>query len=315
MISVRKEVLEDIIANNKVLIDKKIETRKKRLKHKLWLSPSPISDPDEIKYLDLLVQDYEKIVFANPDKLDYYKDEFDKIITGTRMILNHKPFKDKVVEYMGYKTLRNSFYPKFFDQIGIKTCIYCNSQSAISVRKSNGKITARFEVDHYYPKSHYPCLSTSFFNLYPSCGECNGRKSKNLVEFKLYTADPKETNSSVFSFELDKASLVKYKVNGNQENLKIRFIEPLNTGFNKSFAITGIYNTQKDLTEELVIKSMIYTEKYKESLRTSFKKLYKHKVGMSNRLIIGNYTDIKDIHKRPMAKFTQDISRQLGLID
>jgi hypothetical protein len=31
-------------------------------------------------------------------------------------------------------------------------------------------------------------------------------------------------------------------------------------------------------------------------------------------MIIGNYIDKEDIHKRPLAKFTQDIAREAGLI-
>ena len=35
---------------------------------------------------------------------------------------------------------------------------------------------------------------------------------------------------------------------------------------------------------------------------------------MAERLLVGNYTRSKDIHKRPMTKFTQDIAKQLKLI-
>jgi hypothetical protein len=33
-----------------------------------------------------------------------------------------------------------------------------------------------------------------------------------------------------------------------------------------------------------------------------------------DRLLIGNYMDETDIHKRPMSKFMQDIAQQLGII-
>jgi len=35
---------------------------------------------------------------------------------------------------------------------------------------------------------------------------------------------------------------------------------------------------------------------------------------MFERFLIGNYTEPKEIHKRPMAKFQQDIAEQLGLL-
>ena len=64
----------------------------------------------------------------------------------------------------------------------------------------------------------------------------------------------------------------------------------------------------------IVLKSIIYKETYLKSLRNSFKKLYPDKIPMAERLLVGNYNNVKDIHKRPMAKFTQDIAKQLKLI-
>jgi len=34
---------------------------------------------------------------------------------------------------------------------------------------------------------------------------------------------------------------------------------------------------------------------------------------ISNRLIVGNYVEPENIHKRPMAKFMQDLANQLEL--
>lgn len=59
---------------------------------------------------------------------------------------------------------------------------------------------------------------------------------------------------------------------------------------------------------------MIYNKAYTDSLKEGLKKLYKNKAPMLERLLIGNYVDEKDIHKRPMAKFVQDIAKQLKLI-
>ena len=104
----------------------------------------------------------------------------------------------------------------------------------------------------------------------------------------------------------------------NEESLKIGFLSTdghrvLSKDHDKNFCITGIYNTQKDIVAELIQKKEIYTESYKQHLANQFKALFKDK-SVINRLIIGNYDSIEDIHKRPMAKFTQDIARQLHLI-
>lgn len=83
---------------------------------------------------------------------------------------------------------------------------------------------------------------------------------------------------------------------------------------NDTFAIESIYKTQLDIAEELVLKSMIYNKQCTESLRISLAKLYRDKAPMLERLLVGNYINETDIHKRPVSKFTQDIARQLKLI-
>ena len=36
---------------------------------------------------------------------------------------------------------------------------------------------------------------------------------------------------------------------------------------------------------------------------------------MIKRFILGNYTEEQEIHKRPFAKFMQDIGKEVGLIE
>jgi len=99
-------------------------------------------------------------------------------------------------------------------------------------------------------------------------------------------------------------------------NLQISF-DDNDSGLNKVLAIEGIYQTQNDIVAELIIKSEIYNETYRKSLEKSFQKLYGNgKMNINfNRIIIGNYVESNEIHKRPMSKFMQDIARQLDIID
>lgn len=78
------------------------------------------------------------------------------------------------------------------------------------------------------------------------------------------------------------------------------------------FDVQGIYDTQKDIVEELITKSEIYTKSYKESLINSFGEILNN-TNISNRIITGNHMEPENIHKRPMARFMQDLAHQLGL--
>ena len=81
----------------------------------------------------------------------------------------------------------------------------------------------------------------------------------------------------------------------------------------KMFCIQGIYETQKDIIEELIHKKEAYTELYKKDLVDQYEKLFPDKSRI-NRLLIGNYDKPEEIHKRPMSKFTQDIWEDLNMI-
>ncbi|MEN4759883.1 HNH endonuclease [Chryseobacterium sp. C39-AII1] len=258
------------------------------------------------KYIEYLLSKYDEIIYAKPSLLLTFELEFEKIIPKQSIT---KKFKDALLNAMDYDGWRDNFYPKYFHEIGIKACVYCNSQLAIVSNKTNN----HFEIDHYKSKDKLPCFSTSFYNLYPVCGSCNRKKLNKEVLFDLYIDSNK--NKSDFSFEIEKSSLANFLISNNSQDLKIVFGEqdPSKSKFNETFKIEGIYETQKDIAEELIIKSKIYTEKYKQSLITSFDQLYK-KGSIGSRIIIGNYIEENEIHNRPLAKFTQDIAIQVGLL-
>lgn len=286
----------------------------------------------ESDYLSLLIKDLDKIIIATPDEIAVYIRLFGIVpksvaIKGKR---GRKPksFKDKILAALAYKFLRSSFYPKYFSKIGIKSCVYCNSQLAVSIdsvdftkSKTPILIKAKFQVDHYHSKNDYPGLSISLFNLYPVCGSCNIAKSSNPVDFVLYSNDLKKRTVSDYRFELAKGCVAKYLVSKKIEHLKINFIDPkkldplklVKGSFQDTFDIQGIYDTQIDLIEELIWKAEAYNKTYKKILIKSFSKLFTN-ASLSNRILIGNYHESTMIHKRPMAKLTQDIARQLNLI-
>jgi len=58
---------------------------------------------------------------------------------------------------------------------------------------------------------------------------------------------------------------------------------------------------------------LAYNTAYRNDLINTFGK---HRINnqLIDRIIIGNYTESHEIHKRPMAKFMQDIGKEVGLI-
>lgn len=322
MIAINTQVLEKLIQERKLVIDQAIAKRKAAIKKMLDLAkkgkgksvPKSLL-PAQITYLEYLHHHFREIVFANCKSLDKFKAHFDGIISDTQMGQStHKEFREELLKKMGYDRLRDSLYPELFSETGIRVCIYCNAQYALTVKNIKGKSVAKFQVDHHLPKAKYPCFSISFYNLYPVCGSCNLSKSDGKVIFNLYSDSYADYSRSGFRFALDKASLVKYRVNGQNVRLKVKIEEPDGCGVVDKFSLEGIYEHHRDIAEELVLKSMVYNQAYKDTLKASFDGLYKDKMPMFERLLTGNYTEEMDLHKRPLAKFTQDIAKQLKLI-
>lgn len=277
--------------------------------------------PVELTYINHLIADVHTIIKAKPLELIEYDDKFP--ILDTRNNKREKQFSDWILKALDYEGMRSDFFPGYFQNIGIKACVYCNAQLTVSIdsyvklkRKVRKDVKAKFQVDHYRPKSQHPCYSIALYNLYPVCGSCNNSKSDKAIQFELYQVKAVKADLD-YSFQIDHASRIKFLQSFDIDDLKFTFIEPAYPAgvetFESTFDIAGIYNTQKDLIGELILKALIYTPKYKQSLVKEFPKIFTD-ASLGNRLIVGNYVDKEDIHKRPMSKFVQEIAKQIGLI-
>ncbi len=321
MIAIPIDTVENIIK----LFDSDIKRQKTNIKVAL----TALSKDGTIRglnklYVIKLLSLSENIITAKPSTLLRYKNQFNAIITPENMKMKSREnFRKKLLKALGYSQRRSDFYPKYFHKIGIKACIYCNSQLTVAIEKEKKLKTktsfiykAKFQVDHFLPKSHFPCFSVSLFNLYPVCSSCNNSKSINEVDFQLYLPSTKDFTSKL-NFKLERGSMAQYLLNRKLDNIKFTFeepnVKPPLKRFQDAFDIKGIYDTQKDLIEELILKGEVYTSDYKGVLKKKFPKLFTTP-DIINRILIGNYTSDADIHKRPMAKFTLDIAKQVGLI-
>lgn len=302
---IQTSLLSDIEEHRKLALAKLKSLRKSRVK---------LSVAEEI-YLDKIITLFEtiNILISTPEEIKQHKINIGLLPPSSRG-KKLKPLKKLIIEKLNYTYLRKTFYPNYFSNIGIKACVYCNSALTVSVEESHGKFSARFDVDHFEPKDDFPYLSIFLFNLYPACASCNRRKSVSTgLNYKLYSDDLLETKESKYSFKLDTGSKSQYLLTKDVNSLSFRFAPDWNP-FQLIFKIEELYSTQKDLIEELIVKQQMYDQYNIKSLQNSFSKLKLHPE-LYLRTLLGNYTKQTDIHKRPIAKFMQDIGRDLGIID
>lgn len=225
----------------------------------------------------------------------------------------YRPLKDIINDQLQYPMVRKWIFPEYASKIGFKTCVYCNSQYAVTDEHERGY----YQLDHWLPQSKYPYLSICFFNLYPCCGSCNRMKNDDDENnYACIYAEKESEEREVYRFTIETGSLARYILTHDVNQLKIDF-DPADetdviTPLKDKMHIDDLYQQFKDTAEDVVWKRMAYDRGYKEALckaRLDF---------ISNqdvkRFILGMYDGPEDVHKRPLTKLIQDVAKQLGVI-
>ncbi len=273
------------------------------------------------QYLNNIIVHYDELLDLKPSKFEtYFRNYFNvgkDILTDKKWIKlsgREISFSDTVVKLMRYEDVRNKEIIPYLEELGIRTCVYCNSQYTPAVHVKKGHLLGGFELDHNWPKSEFPFLCTSFFNLYPVCSNCNKWKSEKKAKFVLYTDDYNQLEP--FKFYLEKGSLIKYMLYQNPDVLDIVFDSTdadLLKNHKELFHTDKYYKAFRDVAEELVWKSKTRNDVYKQQLIQSFKKLFPRRKSDINRFLYGFYSCPRDIHQRPLTKLQQDIAKQLKI--
>lgn len=229
-------------------------------------------------------------------------------------------FGKKITWAFRYTEFREFELVKLAGNLNIKACLYCNSQYTLVVKKGNSKV-AKLQFDHFFPKSPYPYLSISLYNLIPSCASCNHSKSDTFYKLNELTHPYFEDFHSLFNFAIPTKSHIKLLMG---KDVPVNELEPSIAlpvlleveNYDKEFHLTGIYQRHTDIVKEIYEKAYAYKEGGKEALlklEKNGKKIFNDEKQIQ-RMLLANYTIDVDINKRPLTKFMQDMARNSGLI-
>lgn len=288
----------------------------KNPKTRLTKLVSKLQNVKQKQYVQLILDKWDNLIVLEPSAFNPIILEFEAIIPTVQIgaiKIGDRKLYDIIVEAMEYKYVQESIYPDFMKQLGLKTCIYCNAQFAF-MSKYNHSIFSNYQLDHWKPKSKYPYLCTTFFNLQPCCAHCNQLKSNKDALFNLYTNQADKLFP--MNFNVLHISIARYLCTHKSDDLKIIYeceTKKLKANQEKLFHITTQYQAHKDVAEEMIWKKEIYNSTFLKIYQEMFKKLG-FSAGLFNRFIIGYYDKLEDIHKRPLSLLTQSIAKQLKLI-
>ena len=253
---------------------------------------------DELKIPDKL----NAILFYKPKEIEENKAHF-------AIIKKYDKLKTAIEDAFYYKEFRKRELVELAKMLNVKVCPYCNMQYTLYAEEKDGEETedelAKFQFDHFISKTDYPMFSMSLYNLIPSCAVCNhGKRDGELpVELnpyyndihKLFHFEVKDQLDLLLSKKVDRVDIKTESTKGNEQIV--------NT-YNNIFHISTLYSRHKDIVQEIYDKAYIASsaENLARLLKTDKKRL--------SELWYGTYLDEKDIEKRPLTKFIQDIKKQ-----
>ena len=292
-----------------------------KLKELIKKIPNNTTTLPYISYVKKIIKDWKKLIVLLPSDFDKTYSEFNEILDSSNLsekLFGEKKscFHEEVVKAMKYNHVQKTIYPQIMQKLKIKACTYCNAQYAFAIQ--NGKDNyINYEIDHWKPKAIYPFLSTSFFNLQPCCSSCNRKKKTKTALFHLYTENEND-DLNPMHFSISPEGEILYLVTHDFNNLKILFDCKSNNDLWENeenlFQISTLYQAHHDMVEELIWKKYIYNDTFKQIYYHDFKSLQLTESDFK-RFIVGNYTDLIDVHKRPLSQMVYDISKDLGLIN
>ncbi|WP_430613180.1 HNH endonuclease [Flavobacterium sp. JP2137] len=310
--------LNDVAANNhfKALKDCLQNRIKKILKNGVVKSKTKYLPNNDLKiYLNYLLIDdnLKQLIIARPESIteiiSFTKNRYGSFLTKnhpSNIILNNLFVKSC------YDDTKVFSKHDFIKTIDIDTCPYCN-RSYIYYLSKNKEIKP--EIDHFFPKSKYPFLAMSFYNLIPSCQTCNGFGGKEEKDpLKEDLINPYLLKSSDFSFTFEPISSRIISTLLDKNSIKVKIIKNI-PGHLDVFKLKELYELHSDHVVELIFKSKIkYSDTYRAYLEKYKDKGLEFSDNEIDRMILGNYATEEEIHKRPLTKLYQDIGKELGLI-
>lgn len=283
--------------------------------------------------INYIAENFEAIITEEPQKHQKRIDEFVKL-GHHQKVYDQKAnkltkFGNEINDIFNYKGFRKSKKALWISQqLNIKTCVYCNTQYALTVRH-NKQTKMLFHLDHFFPKSVYPWLSLSLYNLIPCCASCNMSKSDNPYRLTENIHPYVDCLDNIAKYEADKKSLTDFllDINKNEHQIQLNLIlrnayifdraaQIKLENYNNDFKTKTQYKQFNDVVAETYLKALYHNKHRRKELIQFFEKQNKGTLNdeLINRFIIGNYTDEKDLLKRPLAKMMRDISKDFGLI-
>lgn len=249
-----------------------------------------------------------KIYNFNIDKFIEFKFDKEEIFLEVRKIFS------EIFNYDKFTNINNESWNayKLLEKLNVNTCPYCNRSYTNTFYDYSGM--CRADIDHFFPKSKYPFLGVSLYNLIPSCHTCNSSFKGDTDTFFI---------KHIYPYENDFGESAKFKTNMREDNpLDYILADSMNFDIildikdeikkneiqnsNNMFKIESLYNCHKEIVHEMIKKMYIYNSEKIDELLNQYPQLFKTKKEILG-ILFSSYFEAEDYSKRPLLKFEKDI--------
>ena len=268
------------LKNFKTLLDNEKKGRKKEKIEKLEIKLSKV----------IGINDFEEIAIADYNRLLEIKNVVDKI--------NYKTYK---ISFNNLKKIFNSLYTKYrktyarqlVEDLEITVCPYCNRNFINNTEKY-----AMAQFDHFFPKSKYPMLALSLYNLIPCCPQCNHNKLEKELSYSPYNKEFTTDKLLRFNIIPDFVDGIEIGIEAKNEIIKENIDKLL---------LKEAYAVHKPLVKEIYLKVKMYSDCYIQSLNNMVKDSVINIDMTFDELWYGNYLTEDKYYLKPLSKLTHDM--------
>ncbi|WHT38740.1 hypothetical protein QNH98_17400 [Myroides sp. mNGS23_01] len=167
------------------------------------ISQEELIQEKELQQSEIL-ENLKKETKKRPEEYDLY---FPRIKTVSIL--------EEIFDYYDFVSSSKYLAYSLTNRIGINCCPYCNRNYTFTVGELNNDTQRilRPDLDHYFPRSKFPLLGLSIYNLIPCCLICNSRiKGDSYLDIKEYFHPYIKYKDYSFKFDFEYENLNNFKL-------------------------------------------------------------------------------------------------------
>ena len=249
----------------------------------------------------------ETLLLADKHKLERFISDF-----GYFSDNDSKELTNRIFRYDTFSNRKIAYNILRLEKVSV--CPYCNRQYIFTL--DNNSIRPQF--DHYFPKSKFPYLALSIYNLIPCCGICNQAKQA-LDTYKtpiLYPFEEEFGDEARFKMDGDDIKYLHgmandFKLFIDKEKVDKEKIEKIEKQ-SEVLHLYELYDKHKDYIKDIAWNYYINSKERIDEIMRKFPQLFATEEEVIATIYMNDIRE-ENLGKRPLAKLTRDIYKELSI--